>query len=73
MVMVYNHAMSPILVSGSIAYDRIMEFGGRFKEHLLPDQLDHISVSFTVDTFAEGFGGTAGNIAYNLRSWANIR
>ncbi len=55
-----------ILVSGSIAYDRIMEFGGRFSEHLLPDKLDHISVSFTVTTFTEGFGGTAGNIAYNL-------
>ena len=58
--------MHPLIVSGSIAYDRIMEFGGRFSEHLLPDQLDHLSVSFTVTTFAEGFGGTAGNIAYNL-------
>ena len=58
--------MSRILISGSIAYDRIMEFGGRFKEHILPDKLDHLSVSFTVDTFNEGFGGTAGNIAYNL-------
>lgn len=58
--------MHPILVSGSLAYDRIMEFGGRFSDHLLPDQLGHISVSFTVTTFAEGFGGTAGNIAYNL-------
>ena len=58
--------MQQILVSGSIAYDRIMEFGGRFKEHILPEQLDHISVSFTVNSFAEGYGGTAGNIAYNL-------
>ncbi len=58
--------MTKILVSGSIAYDRIMEFGGWFREHILPDKLDHLSVSFTVDTFNEGFGGTAGNIAYNL-------
>ena len=58
--------MHHIFISGSIAYDRIMEFGGRFKEHILPEQLDHISVSFTVNTFAEGHGGTAGTIAYNL-------
>ena len=59
-------AMSHILVSGSIAYDRIMGFAGRFQEHLLAEQLDNINVSFTVNTFTEGFGGTAGNIAYNL-------
>ena len=55
-----------ILVSGSMAYDRIMKFGGYFKDHFLPDQLDNISVSFGVDSLTEHFGGTAGNIAYSL-------
>ena len=55
-----------ILVSGSMAYDRIMSFSGRFSEHILPGQLDNINVSFTVDSLTENFGGTAGNIAYSL-------
>ncbi len=55
-----------ILVSGSIAYDRIMNFGGRFSDHFLPDQLEDINVSFLVDGLSENFGGTAGNIAYSL-------
>ncbi len=55
-----------ILVSGSIAYDRIMDFEGKFSEHILPDQLDNINVSFTVNSLTENFGGTAGNIAYSL-------
>ena len=55
-----------ILVSGSMAYDRIMRFGGHFKDHFLADQLDNISVSFGVDSLTEHFGGTAGNIAYSL-------
>ena len=55
-----------ILVSGSMAYDRIMSFGGYFSDHFLPGQLDDINVSFLVDGFSENFGGTAGNIAYSL-------
>ncbi len=55
-----------ILVSGSMAYDRIMNFGGYFREHLLPDQLHNINVSFLVNSLSENFGGTAGNIAYSL-------
>jgi len=55
-----------ILVSGSMAYDRIMDFNGMFSEHILPDQLDNINVSFTVNSLTENFGGTAGNIAYSL-------
>lgn len=55
-----------ILVSGSIAYDRIMVFPGLFKDHFLQDKLHNINVSFSVDKFTENFGGTAGNIAYNL-------
>ena len=55
-----------ILVSGSLAYDRIMTFPGLFSDHLLPDKLHALSVSFTVDTLEQSFGGTAGNIAYGL-------
>ena len=55
-----------ILVSGSMAYDRIMKFGGRFRDHILPDQLDNINISFGVDSLTEHIGGTAGNIAYSL-------
>ena len=58
--------MSRILVSGSIAYDRIMDFAGVFSDHLMPDKLHTLSVSFTVERLAESFGGTAGNIAYTL-------
>lgn len=55
-----------ILVSGSMAYDRIMDFDGRFSDHILADQLHMINVSFTVNSLTENFGGTAGNIAYSL-------
>jgi adenosine kinase len=55
-----------ILVSGSMAYDRIMKFGGRFSDHILPDQLDNINISFGVESLTEHIGGTAGNIAYSL-------
>ena len=55
-----------ILVSGSMAYDRIMKFGGRFRDHILADQLDNINISFGVDSLTEHVGGTAGNIAYSL-------
>ena len=55
-----------ILVSGSMAYDRIMNFGGYFSDHFLPGQLEDINVSFLVDGLSENFGGTAGNIAYSL-------
>ena len=58
--------MAKILVSGSLAYDRIMDFPGYFRDSLIPDKLDDINVSFTVDGLSECFGGTAGNIAYNL-------
>ncbi|OGY94053.1 MAG: hypothetical protein A2406_00260 [Candidatus Komeilibacteria bacterium RIFOXYC1_FULL_37_11] len=55
-----------ILVSGSIVYDRIMNFPGLFKDHILPDQTHILNVSFTLASTNESFGGTAGNIAYNL-------
>ncbi len=56
-----------ILVSGSLAYDRIMDFPGHFSDHILPEKLHVLNVSFTVNSMVEKFGGTAGNIAYALR------
>lgn len=53
-----------ILFTGSIAYDYLMTFPGYFKDHLLPDKLDTISVSFLVDSMTRQRGGTAPNIAY---------
>jgi len=55
-----------IIVSGSLAYDRIMNFPGRFSEHILPEKIHVLNVSFQVDGVKEKFGGTAGNIAYAL-------
>jgi adenosine kinase len=55
-----------IIVTGSIAFDYLMTFPGRFVEHILPDQLEHLSVSFLVDEMRRQYGGTAPNIAYNL-------
>lgn len=55
-----------ISVTGSIAYDYIMVFPGRFKEHILADKMDTFSVSFLVDSLKRMRGGTAPNIAYNL-------
>lgn len=55
------------IVSGSIAYDRIMEFPAGFSEYILPEKIDNLNVCFTVNGMKERFGGTAGNIAYALR------
>ena len=55
-----------ILVSGSLAYDYIMNFPGYFRDHILPEKLHVLSVSFLVDKMQKNFGGTAGNISYNL-------
>lgn len=55
-----------IYISGSLAYDRIMDFPGRFSDHILPDKIHILNVCFTVNTMVEKFGGTAGNIAYSL-------
>ena len=59
--------MTKILVTGSIAYDTIMVFPDRFRNHLLPDQLHILNVCFLTPEMRREFGGTAGNIAYNLR------
>lgn len=55
-----------IIVSGSIAYDYIMTFPGRFVDHILPEKLHVLSVSFLVDTMQRRRGGCAPNIAYSL-------
>jgi adenosine kinase len=55
-----------IICTGSIAYDYIMSFPGYFKDHIIPDKLDSISLSFLVDSMVRQKGGTAPNIAYNL-------
>jgi adenosine kinase len=55
------------LICGSLAFDTIMSFGGRFSEALLADQLHKINVAFLVPTLRREYGGCAGNIAYNLK------
>jgi adenosine kinase len=55
------------LICGSIAFDNIMVFGGRFKDHILPDKIHMLNVSFLVPQLRREFGGCAGNVAYNLR------
>lgn len=55
-----------ILVTGSLAYDHIMVFRDHFKNHILPEKTHILSVTFTTDNLRKEFGGTAGNIAYNL-------
>ncbi|MDB5796732.1 MAG: carbohydrate kinase family protein [Paucimonas sp.] len=55
------------LICGSLAFDTIMAFHGRFSEALLADQLHKINVAFLVPSMRREFGGCAGNIAYNLK------
>ena len=55
-----------IIVSGSLAYDRIMDFPEYFSDHILPDKIHVLNVCFQVNGVKEKFGGTAGNIAYAL-------
>jgi adenosine kinase len=55
------------LICGSIAYDTIMVFRDRFKNHILPDQIHILNVAFLVPDMRREFGGCAGNIGYNLR------
>jgi adenosine kinase len=55
-----------ILVTGSLAFDQIMVFPDAFADHIMPDKLHVLSVSFTLDRLHKNFGGVAGNISYNL-------
>jgi adenosine kinase len=56
------------LICGSLAFDTIMDFEGRFAEQILPDQLHILNVSFLVPSLRRDFGGCAGNIAYSLKA-----
>jgi adenosine kinase len=58
--------MSAALICGSLAYDTIMVFPDQFKNHILPDKVHILNVSFLVPRMRREFGGCAGNIAYNL-------
>lgn len=55
-----------VLICGSVAFDTIAVFEGQFKDHILPDRIHALSVSFLVPRMRREFGGCAGNIAYNL-------
>ncbi|MCL5438784.1 MAG: PfkB family carbohydrate kinase [Patescibacteria group bacterium] len=55
-----------LIITGTIAYDYIMDFPGCFSEHILPDQIHKINLSFIVNKFERRRGGTAGNISYSL-------
>ena len=56
-----------ILISGSVALDHIMVFPDRFANHILPDKVHALNVSFNIDSLKTHFGGVAGNIGYHLR------
>src|SRR5215813_1993348 len=62
-----NAELMSTLICGSIAYDNIMVFPGHFREHILPEQIHILNVSFLVPELRREFGGCAGNIAYNLK------
>ena len=55
-----------IIVTGSLAFDLIMNFPGKFGDHILPEKIHEINLSFLVEKLQKQYGGTAGNIAYNL-------
>jgi adenosine kinase len=55
-----------VLVTGSLAFDQIMDFPGHFKDHILPEKIHMISISFLVSDFRKQHGGCSGNIAYTL-------
>jgi adenosine kinase len=55
------------LICGSLAFDTVMVFEGRFKDHILADRIHILNVSFLVPSLKRNYGGCAGNIAYNLR------
>ncbi|MEO8280333.1 MAG: carbohydrate kinase family protein [Ideonella sp.] len=58
----------PALICGSLAFDTITTFPGRFAQQILPEQVHILNVSFLVPTLRREFGGCAGNIAYNLQA-----
>ena len=60
------------LICGSMAYDTIMVFGDRFANHILPDKIHLLNVSFLVPQLRREYGGCAGNIAYNLQLLGDV-
>lgn len=54
------------LICGSLAFDNIMVFNGRFREQILPEQIHILNVAFLVPEMRREFGGCAGNIAYEI-------
>jgi len=55
-----------VVVTGSLAFDNIMSMPGRFKDHILPEKIHILNVSFIMNTFRQEYGGTGGNISWNL-------
>ena len=55
------------LICGSVAFDTIMQFPDRFRDHILADRVEEISVCFTAPEMRREFGGCAGNVAYTLK------
>ncbi len=55
-----------VMICGSLAYDTVMVFDGRFRDHIRPDRIHMVSVSVLVPQLRRNYGGVAGNIAYNL-------
>ncbi len=62
----------PAVICGSLAFDTIMTFEGKFSEQILPDQLHILNVSFLVPALRREFGGCAGNIAYALKQLGGV-
>jgi adenosine kinase len=58
--------MSKVIVAGSVAYDRIMDYPGLFADSFIADKMHSLNISFQVDRLSVEFGGTAGNVAYSL-------
>jgi adenosine kinase len=56
----------PIIISGSIAIDRIMSFSGKYQEHIRPEKLDSLSISIFLNSLQDAHGGVGANIAYSL-------
>ena len=56
-----------IMISGSIAYDNILSYNGRFSDHLVRESLDHINLTFVTESMTRNYGGCAANIAYALK------
>jgi adenosine kinase len=65
--MATSQTATPVIICGSVAFDTIMVFEGEFQEHILPEQVHTLSVSFLVPSMRKEYGGCAGNIAYNMR------